>query len=56
VPPSSASTRTSESSTDGELEDTDQLAVGEQLTATLDLIFPAIIPTSSVDTNGAVRR
>jgi TetR/AcrR family transcriptional regulator, cholesterol catabolism regulator len=34
------------------LDETDQLALGEQLTATLDLILPAIIRTSSVDTNG----
>jgi TetR/AcrR family transcriptional regulator, cholesterol catabolism regulator len=33
------------------LDETDQLALGEQLTATLDLILPAIIRTSSVDTN-----
>ena len=34
------------------LDETGQLALGEQLTATLDLILPAIIRTSSVDTNG----
>ena len=34
------------------LDETDQLALGEQLTATLDLILPSIIRTSSVDTNG----
>jgi hypothetical protein len=33
------------------LDETDQLALGEQLTATLDLILPSIIRTSSVDTN-----
>ena len=38
------------------LDETDQLDLGEQLTATLDLILPAIIPTSSVDTNGPSRR
>ncbi|HWM22812.1 MAG TPA: TetR/AcrR family transcriptional regulator [Ilumatobacteraceae bacterium] len=38
------------------LDETDQLALGEQLTATLDLILPAIIRTSSVDTNGPNRR
>ena len=32
------------------LDETDQLALGEQLTATLDLILPSIIPTASVDT------
>jgi AcrR family transcriptional regulator len=34
------------------LDETDQLALGEQLTATLDLILPAIIRPSSVDSNG----
>jgi hypothetical protein len=38
------------------LDETDQLALGEQLTATLDLILPAIIRTSSVDTNGPSHR
>jgi AcrR family transcriptional regulator len=33
------------------LDETDQLALGEQLTATLDMILPSIIRTSSVDTN-----
>ena len=32
------------------LDETDQLALGEQLTATLDMILPAIIRTASVDT------
>ena len=32
------------------LDETDQLSLGEQLTATLDMILPAIIRTSSVDT------
>ncbi len=32
------------------LDETDQLALGEQLTATLDLLIPSIIRTSSVDT------
>ena len=49
VPPSSCSTRTSESSTGGSRRDR-QLALGEQLTATLDLLLPAITRTSSVDT------
>ncbi len=34
------------------LDETDQLALGEQLTATLDLILPSIMHTPSVDTNG----
>jgi AcrR family transcriptional regulator len=34
------------------VDETDQLALGAQLTATLDLILPAIIRPSSVDTNG----
>ena len=38
------------------LDETNQLALGEQLTATLDLILPAIIRTSSGDTNGPSRR
>jgi AcrR family transcriptional regulator len=38
------------------LDETDQLVLGEQLTATLDLILPAIIRTSSVDTNGPSHR
>ncbi|MGH9245501.1 MAG: TetR/AcrR family transcriptional regulator [Acidimicrobiales bacterium] len=38
------------------LDETDQLALGEQLTATHDLILPAIIRTSSVDTNGPSHR
>jgi TetR/AcrR family transcriptional regulator, cholesterol catabolism regulator len=33
------------------LDETDQLALTEQLTATLDMILPAIIRTSTVDTN-----
>jgi AcrR family transcriptional regulator len=33
------------------LDETDQLALGEQLTATLDVILPAILRTSSADTN-----
>jgi TetR/AcrR family transcriptional regulator, cholesterol catabolism regulator len=33
------------------LDETDQLALTEQLTATLDMILPAIIRTSNVDTN-----
>ena len=33
-------------------DETDELALGEQLTATLDLLLPAIIRASSVDTNG----
>ena len=33
------------------LDETDQLALGEQLTATLDMILPAIIRTVPVDTN-----
>jgi AcrR family transcriptional regulator len=33
------------------VDETDQLALGEQLTATLDMILPSIIRTSSVDTN-----
>ena len=38
------------------LDETDQLALGEQLTATLDLLLPAIIRASSVDTNGPSHR
>lgn len=38
------------------LDETDQLALGEQLTATLDLILPAITHASSVDANGPSRR
>ena len=38
------------------LDETDQLALGEQLTATLDMILPAIMRTSSVDTNGPSER
>jgi TetR/AcrR family transcriptional regulator, cholesterol catabolism regulator len=38
------------------LDETDQLALGEQLTATLDLILPAVIRPSSVDTNGPCDR
>ncbi len=38
------------------LDETDQLALGEQLTATLDLILPAVTRTSSVDTNGPSHR
>jgi TetR/AcrR family transcriptional regulator, cholesterol catabolism regulator len=38
------------------LDETDQLALGEQLTATLDMILPAIIRTASVDTNGPSHR
>ena len=38
------------------LDETDQLALGEQLTSTLDLLLPAIIRTSSVDTNGPSHR
>ena len=38
------------------LDETDQLALGEQLTATLDLLLPAIIRTSSVDINGPSHR
>jgi AcrR family transcriptional regulator len=34
------------------VDETDQLALGEQLTATLDLLLPAVIRRSSVDTNG----
>ena len=34
------------------LDETDQLALGEQLTATLDLILPAVTRASSVETNG----
>jgi TetR/AcrR family transcriptional regulator, cholesterol catabolism regulator len=37
-------------------DETDQLALGEQLTATLDLILPAITRASSVDANGPSRR
>jgi hypothetical protein len=32
------------------LDETDQLVLGEQLTATLDLILPAVTRASSVDT------
>jgi AcrR family transcriptional regulator len=38
------------------LDETDQLALGKQLTATLDLLLPAITRTSSVDTNGPSHR
>jgi AcrR family transcriptional regulator len=38
------------------LDETDQLALGEQLTATLDLILPAIIRTFPVDTSGPSHR
>jgi TetR/AcrR family transcriptional regulator, cholesterol catabolism regulator len=38
------------------LDETDQLALGEQLTATLDLILPSILCTSSVDTNAPSHR
>lgn len=37
------------------LDETDQLALGEQLTATLDLILPAITRASSVDGDGPSR-
>jgi AcrR family transcriptional regulator len=35
------------------VDETDQLALGEQLTATLDMLLPAITRTSSVDTDAA---
>jgi AcrR family transcriptional regulator len=38
------------------LDETDQLALGEQLTATLDLILPAITRASSVDADGPSER
>jgi AcrR family transcriptional regulator len=38
------------------LDETDQLALGEQLTATLDLLLPAVTRTSSVDANGPSHR
>ena len=38
------------------LDETDQLALGEQLTATLDLLLPAITRASSEEANGSKRR
>jgi AcrR family transcriptional regulator len=38
------------------LDETGQLVLGEQLTATLDLILPSIIRTPSVDTNDRLTR
>jgi hypothetical protein len=38
------------------VDETDQLALGEQLTATLDLLLPSIIRTSSIDTNAPSHR
>jgi TetR/AcrR family transcriptional regulator, cholesterol catabolism regulator len=38
------------------LDETDQLALGEQLTATLDMILPAITRTSAGDTNRSSQR
>jgi AcrR family transcriptional regulator len=38
------------------LDETDQMALGEQLTTTLDLILPAITRASSVDANGPSHR
>jgi TetR/AcrR family transcriptional regulator, cholesterol catabolism regulator len=38
------------------LDETDQLALGEQLSATLDLLLPSILPTSTVDTKGPSHR
>jgi AcrR family transcriptional regulator len=38
------------------LDETDQVALGKQLTATLDLILPAITRASSVDANGPSHR
>jgi AcrR family transcriptional regulator len=38
------------------LDETDQLALGEQLTATLDLLLPAIVPAPPVDSDGPSKR